>query len=105
MLRAVEDTWPMDLPQSVAISAQIMPRVFVGGEIRYLRAYEKAGLSNFAGQSVFLGPTASFALSDRAGLTVAWNAQIVGKAADDPNSLDLTNFERHQVRLRFGLSF
>jgi hypothetical protein len=88
-----------------AISTQIMPGVFVGGETRYLRAYENAGLSNFAGQGVFLGPTASFALSERAGLTLAWNAQIAGKAVDDPNALDLKNFERHQARLRFGLSF
>ncbi len=49
-----------------AISTQIMPGIFVGGEIRYLRAYESGGLNNFAGQGVFLGPTASFALSFRA---------------------------------------
>ncbi len=55
---------------------------------------------------MFVGPTASLALSGRAGLTlVRGMLQIAGKAINDPNSLDLTNFERHQVRLRFALSF
>ena len=88
-----------------AIAIKIMPGIFVGGELLYLRAYESTGLDKFAGQAVFLGPTANFKLSDRANLTLAWNAQIAGKAVGDPNAFDLTNFERHQVLLRFGLTF
>ena len=88
-----------------AISTQIMPGIFVGGELRYLRAYETAGLSKFAGQALFLGPTAYVTLSDRATLTLAWNAQIAGKGIGDADALDLTNFDRHQILLRFALSF
>src|SRR5262245_12062974 len=32
-------------------------------------------------------------------------AQIAGRSADDPASLDLKNFERHQATLKFGLTF
>lgn len=88
-----------------AVTTQIMSGIFVGGELLYLRAYERAGLNNFAGHALFLGPTAYLALSKRANLTIAWITQITGKAVGDPNSPDLTNFERNQVRVRFGMSF
>src|SRR5215471_15077029 len=32
---------------------------------------------------------------------VGQSTQVAGRAADDPGSLDLTNFERHQARLLF----
>jgi hypothetical protein len=35
----------------------------------------------------------------------AWNAQVVGHAADQPGALDLVNFERHRAILRFGYHF
>lgn len=88
-----------------AVSAQIMPGIFLGGELLYERAYLSAGLANFAGQAMFLGPTAYFAFTDRASLSIAWNVQIAGKAIGDPSALDLTNFERNQVRARFSLDF
>ena len=88
-----------------AVTTQIMPGIFVGGELVYMRAYESAGFDKFAGHALFFGPTAYLALSKRANLTIAWNTQIAGKAVGDPNSLDLVNFERNQVRVRFGMSF
>ena len=43
--------------------AQLRPGFFLGGEARYLRRYEGIGLEEFAGQALFVGPTAYFQLS------------------------------------------
>jgi len=90
---------------SAALSNRIFNGVFLGGEIRYLRAYETAGLSGFAGDAVFVGPTLYVMFSPRANMTLAWDVQVAGRAHNERDRLDLTNFERHQVRLRFGFGF
>jgi hypothetical protein len=38
-------------------------------------------------------------------MSVAWNAQVAGRVVGEPGALDLTNFERHQVRFRLGIEF
>jgi hypothetical protein len=35
----------------------------------------------------------------------AWNIQVMGRMVNEPGSLDLTNFERHQAKVRFGYNF
>ncbi len=90
---------------SAALSSRIANGVYVGGEVRYLRAYDSAGLSSFAGDAVFAGPTLYVMFSQRANMTLAWNMQVTGHANGESGRLDLTNFERHQVRLRFGFGF
>ncbi|MEH2511022.1 hypothetical protein V1291_002376 [Nitrobacteraceae bacterium AZCC 1564] len=90
---------------SAALTNRIANGVFLGGEVRYLRAYETAGLSGFAGDAVFAGPTLYVMFSPRANMTLAWNLQVAGRAYDENRRLDLTNFERHQVRVRFGFGF
>lgn len=37
--------------------------------------------------------------------SLAWDAQVWGRATTAPGALDLTNFERHQAKVRFGLEF
>src|SRR5262249_37294025 len=88
-----------------AVMARIAPGVFLGGEARYLRAYGSLGLGSFEGHGFFLGPTLFATLSQRAWLAIGWSAQVAGRAVDDAGSLDLTNFERHQVRVNFGVNF
>jgi hypothetical protein len=85
--------------------AQIRPDFLVGGELRYLRKYDGAGLQEFAGQALFVGPTAYFQLSERSRLTAAWSVQAWGRSARTGAILDLVDFERHQARLVFGVSF
>jgi hypothetical protein len=41
---------------TAALAAQVMPGVFVGAEVRNLRHYEGLGLSQFAGQALYVGP-------------------------------------------------
>jgi hypothetical protein len=88
-----------------ALMARVSPNIFFGGEARYLRRYEGIGLEEFAGQALFVGPTAYFQLSERSRLTAAWSVQAWGRAVGSNAALDLANFERHQARLVFGISF
>lgn len=88
-----------------AAMAKIRPGFFVGGEARYLRKYEGIGLREFAGQALFVGPTAYFQLSKGSRLTLAWSFQAWGRLAGSTAALDLVDFERHQARLVFGVNF
>ncbi len=90
---------------SAALSGEISPGIFVGAELRYMRAYDGLGLDDFAGEAWFAGPTAYVKLSDRVNMTAAWSIQFSGRPAGGPRGLDLLNFERHQARLRFGFEF
>lgn len=90
---------------AAAVMAQIRPGLFIGAEARYLRHYDGFGLEAFTGHAGFLGPTLFVKLSPRAWFAAAWSAQIAGRATTAPGSLDLVNFERHQVRFLFGLNF
>jgi hypothetical protein len=87
------------------LMAQMRPGFFVGGEAHYLRKYDGIGLEEFAGQALFVGPTAYFQLSERSRLTLAWSFQAWGRSARSTAALDLVDFERHQARLVFGVNF
>ncbi len=88
-----------------AMVTRIARDVFAGGEVRYLRAYDSASLSSFLGDAVFAGPTVYVMLNPTTNMTFAWNTQIHGHARGEPGRLDLTNFERHQFRVRIGVGF
>ncbi len=90
---------------STALTMQVMPGVFIGAEARNLRHYDRLALSGFAGQAFYVGPTFYMTLTDKLWLSAAWNVQAWGAMAGGNGGLDLTNFERHQVRLRLGLIF
>ena len=105
-LRA-SNRWARDavLGPTAGLMLQIAPGVLVGTETRYLRAYNDFALSKFAGQALFLGPTVYARLSQRLWVIAAWSRQIAGHAVNVPGSLDLTNFERNQAKVQFGLEF
>ncbi|WP_441237623.1 hypothetical protein [Bradyrhizobium sp. 930_D9_N1_4] len=84
---------------------RVRPNVLLGGEMRYFRQYEGIGLGEFAGQALFVGPTAYFQLSEKSRLTLSWSMQAWGRSAGAGGNLDLANFERHQARLVFGVNF
>jgi hypothetical protein len=84
---------------------RVRPNVLLGGEMRYFRQYEGIGLGEFAGQALFVGPTAYFQLSEKSRLTLSWSMQAWGRPAGSSGNLDLVNFERHQARLVFGVNF
>ncbi len=99
--------WSRDatLGVSNALMAQVSPGLFVGAEARYMRAYDSLDLDRFAGHALFLGPNIFYKPSERWRVTAAWSFQVVGKAIGYSASLDLMNFERHQVKLRIGYQF
>jgi hypothetical protein len=93
------------LGAGVALSGQIQPGIFLGAEARYLRSHEGLIPNALKGEAFFLGPTFYTKLSANSFMSVAWNAQVAGRAVGEAGALDLTNFERHQVRFRLGIEF
>jgi hypothetical protein len=93
------------LGAGAALAVQITPDVWLGGEARYLRDYSGAALNAFSGQALYIGPTLYARLGKRAFMSVAWDVQVWGGATTMPGALDLTNFERHQAKLRLGFEF
>jgi hypothetical protein len=53
----------------------------------------------------FVGPNLYFKLPSDWYVSAAWNVQVAGRAVGEPFSLDLTNFERHQVLFKLGAGF
>ncbi len=90
---------------SAAVTAQVRPGIFFGGEARYLRTFQGIGLDWFAGDALFIGPTMYATLSKNLAVSAAWNIQVAGGAVGSPGSLDLTNFERNRVLLRLEYNF
>jgi len=88
-----------------ALAMQVMPNIFVGAEARNLRHYDGLGLNSFAGQALYIGPTLYATFGRGYFVSAAWNVQVWGAVAASSGALDLVNFERHQVKLRFGVSF
>jgi len=78
---------------------------FLGGEMRYLYAFDGLTFGKQVGRALYIGPTAYWRISDNAWLSLAWNIQVAGSENNDPRRLDLTNFSRNVVRLKFGWEF
>jgi hypothetical protein len=87
------------------VALQVAPGFFVGGGVRYLRRYEGIALNALLGDALFIGPSFYLKLPNRWFASGGWNVQVAGRAAGEPFSLDLTNFERHEARLQVGFNF
>jgi hypothetical protein len=91
---------------SGALSYRVLPSVFIGAELWYLRHYEGAWFNTFTGDAFFLGPTAYVQLSRKVFMTAAWNVQIHGRDVDDPGSnLNLAEFSRQRGKLKLAVEF
>jgi hypothetical protein len=103
----LDGTWSHESTVRVAaaIMAQAQPHVSYGLETRYLRKYEGLALDRFAGHALYLGPTVSAKLPGGYWLLAAWSVQVAGRSVGGQGPLDLTNFERHQVRLKLGFNY
>jgi hypothetical protein len=101
------DAWSREavVGPAAGLMVRVVPGILVGGEARYLRSYQSLALEKFAGQALFVGPTLYARLSKRSWMIAAWSPQIAGRAANASGPLDLTNFERHQAKVQFGLEF
>ncbi len=58
------------------------------------------------GWSLFAGPTLQLLLGDSGYLGLAWSLRLIGKATEEPTgALDLVNYERQQIRVKWGVGF
>ncbi len=90
---------------SSALAVRVHPNLVLGAEVWYLRHYDSFGLSDFTGDAVLLGPTLYWQLSRKTFLTAAWNAQVAGREVDGISQLNLAEFQRHRVRLKYAVEF
>ncbi len=89
-----------------AISARVADKLFIGAEIRYLKSHGGYFFNQNVGWSLFAGPTLQLLLGDSGYLGLAWSLQLVGKATEEPTGvLDLVNYERQQIRVKWGVGF
>lgn len=90
---------------SAAMSYQIRPGLFLGADIRYLRAYDGLALDRFRGWAVFAGPTLLWHFGERTWLAATYAFQIAGREQGMSNSYDLANFPRQMLKVKLGLEF
>jgi hypothetical protein len=100
--------WAMESKGGVsgALSYRIVPAVFVGGEVWYLRHYDGSWFNTFTGDAIYVGPTLYVQLGRKMFMTAAWNTQVSGREIDNPGvSLNLAEFSRHRAKLKFAVEF
>jgi hypothetical protein len=91
---------------SGAISYRIIPAIFVGAELWYLRHYDGIWFNTYTGDAVYVGPTFYVQLNSKAFVTAAWNTQVTGHDVDVPGStLNLAEFSRHRAKLKLAVEF
>ncbi|MSP05422.1 MAG: hypothetical protein EXR05_09360 [Acetobacteraceae bacterium] len=88
-----------------ALTARVTEGFFLGGEIRYLTAFDGLTFGKQVGHALYVGPTAYWRISESAWLSLAWNTQVAGHENNDPRSLDLTNFSQNVFRIKMGWEF
>ncbi len=97
-----------NLSLSGTVMARITDTLFLGPELRALRAYDGAFLNRFLGHAVFAGPVLHYQVSKKGFLTVAYATQVIGhdrSQAFADRAFNLTQFARHNLRIRFGIDF
>ena len=90
---------------SAALSFAIAPKLFVGGEGRYLRVYDGLLPNTYLGDGWFAGPTLFARIGSNGWISAAWNIQLAGHEVGRSVSLNLTDFDRHQIKLKAGIEF
>jgi hypothetical protein len=90
---------------SGALAYRIVPSVFIGAELWYLRHYDGTWFNTFTGDAVYVGPTLYVQISRKVFMTAAWNVQVAGHEVDVPGKLDLSDFSRHRGKLKLAVEF
>lgn len=93
---------------SNAVVGQVTEGTFVGPEVRYLRGYDGVFLNRLESAAVLIGPVLHHRFTEKIWLTVAYAAQAWGRDTDPAyarRGLGLTQFERQNLRVKFGMEF
>ena len=90
---------------STAMTYQVRPGLFLGADIRYLRAYEGLALDKFRGWAIFAGPTLFWHATDNIWLSATYAFQIAGRERGTTDTYDLGNFPRQMLKFKIGMEF
>jgi len=90
---------------SGAVSRKVLNNLFVGAEIRHVGKYQGFAFEGWSGNAVYAGPTAFMLLGEQGYFGIAWSARIMERATMNTGPLPDDGFDRHQLRLKAGLSF
>jgi hypothetical protein len=94
------------LEVSAAVAGRAFDGIFLGVETRYLDKYGGLFFAQELGWALYAGPTLYVAIADAGYFGIAWSTQLAGRAAATPNaSLELSDFERNQIRVKAGFYF
>lgn len=88
---------------TAAMTVRVTDWLYLGGEARYLRAFDGLALNSLAGQAVYAGPTFYMPFARGVSLSGGWNIQAWGQASGLVPGLDPSNFENHLVKLRLAI--
>ncbi|HUZ91259.1 MAG TPA: transporter [Methylocella sp.] len=94
-----------NLGMTAAMAYRIAPKVTLGGELQYYRAFDGFGMQSFLGNALYIGPTLHIQFSGKVMLAAAFSTEITGHAFGERRSLDLTNFQRNLANLKFEIEF
>ncbi|HEY5797197.1 MAG TPA: hypothetical protein VIU82_19485 [Bosea sp. (in: a-proteobacteria)] len=88
-----------------SLAWQVLDGVYLSGEVRHQRAYNRLGFGRQAGYATFAGPGVFWQATKQFAISAAYNIQVAGKAKNEPGNLDLTNFSQHLVKVKAAYSF
>lgn len=102
-----ETSWEQEsnLGITAALAYRVAPRVTLGGEIQYYRAFDGLGMQTFLGNVLYVGPTLHIQFTSKIMLAAAFSTQVSGHATGEGRSLDLTNFQRNIANLKLEIEF
>ncbi len=93
---------------SNALVGRVGENTYLGPEVRYLRGYDGTFLNRLESEALTIGPALHHRFTETIWLTVAYAGQVWGRDTDPGlagRALGLNQFERHHVRVKFGMEF
>ena len=94
-----------EIGATAALAFRVTPKVTVGGEVEYYRAYDGLAFQTFDGSALYIGPTLNIQFNSKVMLAAAFSTQVAGRAVGETNNLDLTNFEHYRTNLKLEFEF
>jgi hypothetical protein len=94
-----------EIGATAALAYRVTPKVTVGGEVEYYRAYDGLAFQTFDGSALYVGPTLNIQFNSKVMLAAAFSTEVAGQAVGESNNLDLTNFEHYRTNLKLEFEF
>ena len=90
-----------------ALSYRFLPKLALGAEVQYMRAYDQGiGLNHFTGDATYVGPSLFWQIAPKNTLTLAWGRQVRGNSSETPSDhLNLVYFSRDIGKLKIEHEF